>query len=138
LATLIARRAGHETCAVVHVLDPNPLELDAAEHQEVGRLFERFLAPLDLHGVQVRQIVEEGRSVAAVAARLVADQGADLVVLGTRGRGPSAAALLGSESEHVLVESKVPVLVTKDRGDRLSILSALLDRRFRAVEPQFG
>ncbi|MGD9762850.1 MAG: universal stress protein [Candidatus Binatia bacterium] len=138
LATLIARRAGHETCTVVHVLEPSAYGSPAAERQEIARAFDRFLAPLDLHGVQVQPVQEESRSVAAAVARLVDAGRADLVVLGTRGRGPSAAALLGSESEQVLLESTVPVVVTKDRGERLGILSALLDRKFRGTEPQFG
>jgi nucleotide-binding universal stress UspA family protein len=138
LATLIAQRAGLGKCAVLHVIPPNVLSFDAVEQKEVGRAFERFLNPLDLHGVDIRQVVVEGGSVAGAAAHNVASNGVDLLVLGTRGRSPSAAVLLGSESEGVLLESTVPVLVTKDRGERLGILSALLGREFPTGEPQFG
>jgi len=138
LATLIAQRAGLGICTVLHVRPPNVLNFDTVEQKEVARAFERFLSPLDVHGVEVRQVVGEGGSVAGVAASKVATDGFDLLVLGTRGRSPSAAVLLGSESEGVLLESTVPVLVTKDRGERLGILSALLDREFSKAEAQFS
>jgi hypothetical protein len=67
----------------------------------------------------------------------VASSGVDLLVLGTRGRSASAAVLLGSESDHALLESTIPVLVTKDRGERLGVLRALLERDFEAT-PRFG
>lgn len=137
LASLIAQRAGLETCAVLHVMPPQR-RFDTAEQKRTARAFDRFLAPLDLHGIAVRQVMQEGGSVAGVAASSGVGDGVDLVVLGTRGCSPSAAVLLGSESEGVLLESQVPVLVTKDRGERLGILSALLDREFPHAEVQFG
>jgi hypothetical protein len=48
--------------------------------------------------------------------------------MGTRGSSTSATVLLGSEAEQVIVESRIPVLVIKQPGDRLELLEALLDR----------
>lgn len=138
LATLIARRAGGAPCSVLHVLQPHSSGYDAVERSEAARAFAAFLAPLDLHGVEVRTLLEESGSVAGAVTHQIAAEGADLVVAGTRGRSLSAAILLGSESEHLLLDSTVPVLVTKDRGERIGILRALLDRDFRTAEPQFG
>ena len=67
LATLLASRAGHSAATVVHVVNPDPLGFDAVEQQDVSQQFARFLSPLDLHDVDVRQVVEESGSVSGVA-----------------------------------------------------------------------
>jgi nucleotide-binding universal stress UspA family protein len=93
--------------------------------------FQRFLRPLNLHGVPVRPIVEESYRVPEAIANTAAREGADLIVMGTRGRSPSAAVLLGSESEQTIMESWIPVLVVKAQGERSGILQALLERSTR-------
>ncbi len=138
LATLIASRAGQAQCAALHVIEPQFVALDAADRDRLQREFDDFLAPLDLHGVAVRQRFEESGSVAHALDRHAQALDAGLLVIGTRGRGRSAAVLLGSQSEQVLLESTRPVLVTKRRGERLGLVQALFDREFRASGPQFG
>lgn len=128
LATLIASRAGLGRCTLLHILEPTVLGVDAAERAELREPFERFLAPIDRHGVEVRELVRESGSVPKALLESAESEGADLIVMGTRGRSPSAAVLLGSESEAVIQTSTLPVLVTKDRGERLGLLRALLDR----------
>lgn len=121
------------------MIEPSVLGPDAtAGAAEARKKLERFLVPLDLHGVEVQRVVEDGGSVISVAAEQIAAKGIDLLVLGTRGRSRSAAVLLGSESEGALLESTIPVLVTKDRGERLGVLSELLNRDFRSKTPRFG
>jgi nucleotide-binding universal stress UspA family protein len=93
--------------------------------------FQRFLRPLNLHGVAVRPLVEESYRVPEAIANTAAREGADLIVMGTRGRSPSAAVLLGSESEQTIMESRIPVLVVKAPGERSGILQALLERNIR-------
>jgi len=139
VATLIASRAGAEACTALHVQAPTAIGFDEFERADASRALERFLSPLDLHDVPVRRRIEESGSVAGVVNAMAREEGHDLVVVGTRGRSPSAAVLLGSESEHVLAESPVPVLVTKEPGERIGVLKALLDREFRVQrEPRFG
>jgi nucleotide-binding universal stress UspA family protein len=139
VATLIARRAGLQTCTTLHVQTPSQIGFDEVDREAAARGLERFLSPLDLHDVRVTPRVEESGSVAGAVKALTAADGHDLVVVGTRGRSSSAAVLLGSESEHVLVESEVPVLITKEPGERIGILRALLDRDFHLrSEPRFG
>jgi hypothetical protein len=61
----------------------------------------------------------------------VADrEGADLIVMSTRGRSRSAAILLGSVTEETIIESRLPLLAVKHFGARMGVLEALLDRRF--------
>lgn len=140
LATLVASRAKAAAgCTVLHVQSPSTLGFDEVEQDSLLQALERFLSPLDLHGVTVTTRIEEAGSVSGPVGALVGELGLDLVVVGTRGRSPSAAILLGSESEHVLVESKVPVLITKEPGERIGLLRALLDRDFQPrYKERFG
>ncbi|HEX5559630.1 MAG TPA: universal stress protein [Gaiellales bacterium] len=58
----------------------------------------------------VTTVVGQGPAAAAII-RQAADGGHDLIVMGSRGRGGAAAALLGSVSHSVLNHSHVPVLI---------------------------
>jgi nucleotide-binding universal stress UspA family protein len=139
LATLIANRSGVNRCTALHVQPPSGLGLAAAERDHATRALRRFLSPLDLHQSEVDPRIEEGGSVAGAVAAVIAEGRHDLVVVGTRGRSQSAATLLGSESEHVLVASPVPVLITKEAGERIGVVRALLDRDLQPrFEPRFG
>lgn len=140
LGTLVASRAKAASgCTVLHVQAPSTLGFDPVEQDSAARTLERFLSPLDLHGVTVTTRIVEAGSISGPVGALVEELGLDLVVVGTRGRSPSAAVLLGSESEHVLVESKVPVLITKEPGERIGLLRALLDRDFQPrYKARFG
>jgi nucleotide-binding universal stress UspA family protein len=139
LATLVASRAKAAGCTVLHVQSPSTLGFDAVERASAENELARFMSPLDLHGVTVTSRIEEAGSVSGPVGALVDKLGLDLVVVGTRGRSPSAAILLGNESEHVLAESKVPVLITKEPGERIGIVRALLDRDFQPrYKARFG
>lgn len=140
LAANVAARAGLQECTVLHVQAPSLLGYDRVDREGVEHALNRFLSPLELHGVRPVIRIEESGSVAGVVGALVEKEKFDLVVVGTRGRSPSAAVLLGSESESVLQDSPAPVLITKEPGGRVGVLRALLDRefRFRHRTPRFG
>ena len=139
LATLLAKRAGLTECFAVHVQEPTAVSPDQIVAEDGRRAFEQFLAPLDLHDVEIRQRLEQSGSVSSAILRVAGDEGGDLLVMGTRGRSASAAVLLGSESEQTIVETNLPVLVTKHRGERIGLLQVLLDRDFQLkTEPRFG
>ena len=58
----------------------------------------------------ITTVIGQGPAAAAII-RQAADGGHDLIVMGSRGRGGAAAALLGSVSHSVLNHSHVPVLI---------------------------
>jgi nucleotide-binding universal stress UspA family protein len=64
-------------------------------------------------GAVIRSLVEEGHP-ADVLAR--AARGADLLVVGSRGHGGFAGALLGSVSQHCMHHAPCPVLVIRGTG----------------------
>ncbi len=63
-------------------------------------------------------------------ARAIADLSVamkmDLIVIGSRGLSSTAAALLGSNAERILMASSIPVLIIKRKGETAHLLAALL------------
>jgi nucleotide-binding universal stress UspA family protein len=68
-------------------------------------------------GVGTRTEILEGDPVDEILS-FADNRRADLIVMGSRGRGPFAGALLGSVSSGVVQHANVPVLVAKERSDR--------------------
>lgn len=114
-------------------------EYETSRRADEQEAFERFVAPLDTSGIAVRPVFVEGPDVVHAVERMAEDSMADLVVMGSRGKSRSASILLGSESDHMLMHAKMPVLIAKRRGERIGLLRALLDRDFRPHDPpRFG
>ena len=93
---------------------------------------QRFVATLNLRPLSVRLMVEDGETVGRAIVQTAARLAADLVVVGARGQNPSAAVLLGAETEQTLRESSVPVFVVRPDSGQLPLLNALLDDRTAA------
>jgi nucleotide-binding universal stress UspA family protein len=64
--------------------------------------------------VSIRQLVVEDN---AARALLKAAEGADMLVVGSRGHGGFAGALLGSVSQHCVYHARCPVIVIRGRTD---------------------
>jgi nucleotide-binding universal stress UspA family protein len=110
----------HAELLVVSVIDPGQLGLRGgrfgARIDQVRR--DRELAAAGLvargrrAGVPVRFLVWEGQPGEAIVEAAGAE-GADIIVVGTRGRGGLGRMLLGSVSEYVVRHAPVPVLVVR-------------------------
>jgi nucleotide-binding universal stress UspA family protein len=93
--------------AAVSLMDDLEVERDAA-----GRLLDDTLAEvLGDADVEVEKVVSEGGPGDVLVE---AATGADLVVVGSRGRGGIRSALLGSVSSHVAQHAPCPVVIVRD------------------------
>jgi nucleotide-binding universal stress UspA family protein len=109
--------SGIAPTAYTQVLEAQAEELQAARQQHDGQASDA-VDRLRAAGLDVRGSVREGDAAAEVVA-LAADQKADLIVLGSRGRTGLSRLLLGSVARNVLSGSHVSVLIVhEDRGDQ--------------------
>ncbi len=143
LATSIAERRGLDSCEVLHVYFDTSLagvdEYRPGIREREKETFAKFVQDLELHGVKVKPRFEESPNVSHAIARAAAEDRADLVVMGTRGMTPSASILLGSQSEHTLMETQVPVLAVKRKGERRGFLKLWLEHALGSHSgPKFG
>jgi nucleotide-binding universal stress UspA family protein len=76
-----------------------------------------WTAPLREMGLDVTTVVEEGRPEDALL-NLARDQKADLIVVGSRGRGGVREMFLGSVSHFLTLHAPCPVLVVPPRHSR--------------------
>lgn len=142
VATALAAAAGLERCDVLHVrFDPATAgydEYNAAVYEREQYEFALFAGRIETHGVELRPMLRESGDLPLTIVRTAADCGSDVIVMGTRGRSRASAVILGSETEHVLTASPIPVLAVKHFGTQLRLLDALSDRPRRGHgDPKF-
>ncbi len=134
VATSIARAAGLSECVALHVFsDPSMIRYD--EHTEEIRhreteAFQKFIAPVDTHGVEVQPAFVEANNVGAAIVHAASQHSSDLIVMNTRGRSRSASILLGSVTSHVMAECPVAILAVKHFGAMMNLFQALQESHF--------
>ena len=123
-ATEIAQRDGARL-TLIHVLTPGhtmlitgpyvtaPVETETAAEAE--QMLDQ-LATTVPEGIPVHTITRDGNPPAEILRRAEGSQH-DLIVIGSRGHGVAASALLGSVSRAVVHHSAVPVLVVHVEAD---------------------
>ncbi len=135
VAASMARLAPSAECLPLHVFF-NEAVLTYEEDDPIARgqeekAYRKFMEPIDCRGAKITPLFIEGANAAHTIHRVAKEQLVDLKVMATRGRSRSAAILLGSVTEGVIIEARTPVLVVKHFGARLGFLRLLLDRTFR-------
>jgi nucleotide-binding universal stress UspA family protein len=79
--------------------------------EDAARSLEASCPDVDTTGVEVHRVVAEG---AAAGALLDAGRDADLLVVGTRGRGGFTGLLLGSVAQQCATHAECPVVVVRE------------------------
>ena len=99
-------------------------DVEDALRDEAAAELERLAAPLAGRGWQVEREVIKGRPATAIIDAAHSLE-ADLIAIGSRGRGPLTSMLLGSVSAEVVDQASCSVLVA--RGERVSRLLVATD-----------
>lgn len=91
-------------------LEPDVMEAEEEDFKSLhARLAQQYFGGL---GENVSSTITEGVPAKFICERAAA-LGADVIVMGTRGRGKFRSALLGSVSEDVIHNSSCPVVVVR-------------------------
>lgn len=88
---------------------PYPLELSADLRDELLKRLDEFVAPARGSGVTIDVALHEGTPAAEVLHQ-AEERAADLIVMGTHGRGGFERLMLGSVTEKVVRKASCPVL----------------------------
>lgn len=135
-AAEIAQALGLSEVSCVHVYEV-PLG-----YYKAGKSYEEFasimkghaekhcasmMEKIDLKGIEPVVRYVPNRKPAQAILDEIRQQGADLVVMGARGRTRGGAFLLGSVTEKVVRTVPVPLLAVKAKGVGLNLLNALLE-----------
>jgi nucleotide-binding universal stress UspA family protein len=93
--------------------------------RNITREYHAFMKPIDCLGVSVQPLFMEAGNVARAIATTAEEQDADLIVIGTRGRGRVGGFLRPSLAARLIRVSRVPVLVVKHFGAKLGLFASL-------------
>lgn len=108
LADGSAHLAGPAPTVPYPVVPPDATDVD--EVRERGeKILEKVAAECGATGADLRE--ELAADAADALRRVAADENAEFLVVGSRGRGPTKSALLGSTSSELIAQAPCPVIV---------------------------
>jgi nucleotide-binding universal stress UspA family protein len=104
-------------------------------HQQFAKIMLRnaevragdFLARIDSRGLELIPRFQLGKRSAETIEKMTVEVGADLLVVGARGRAALAGVLLGSVTEQLIARARIPLVAVKKKGAGMSVLDALLE-----------
>ena len=97
---LIAERATHA-------------KLEAEQVEAAGKIVEAVKESAQGAGIKVTPVTAKASSVADTVIEVARKNNCDLIVMASHGRRGLARVLLGSETQHVLTHTQIPVLVIR-------------------------
>ena len=97
---LIAERATHA-------------KLEAEQVEAAGKIVEAVKESAQGAGIKVTPLAMKASSVADAVIETAQKNDCDLIVMASHGRRGLARVLLGSETQHVLTHTQIPVLVIR-------------------------
>lgn len=89
----------------------SPTETSGERAERQKTVVAEWCAPLRKSGVRFRGIVEEGTPVGMALIEVAVREGADMIVVGSRGLNGVAELLLGSFSHQIAHHSPIPVVI---------------------------
>lgn len=98
-------------------------QLEPHLHKEL----DAFLGKVETRGVSVQRIIRRAEDVAQAIREDLRAVGADLLMLGSRGRSPAASVFLGVLPEKLIWTTDTPMIVAKEKGEGAGFLKLLLD-----------
>jgi nucleotide-binding universal stress UspA family protein len=104
-----------------------PQKFASIMKKQLEKDYRDFINRFDLKGISPTSIFLLESDPSRAISRLAKKRGADLLVIGTRGRS-AEAVLLGSVAERLIHIADMPLIAVKKKGAGLSFLNALLGR----------
>ncbi|MCF8105365.1 MAG: universal stress protein [Desulfohalobiaceae bacterium] len=121
------------TCAHIYKLPQGYYKTGKTKEQfqeimekNARKAFAEFIKDIDLRGLTVNPVFRLHNNTVQGVRETIAEQGADLAVLGAHGRTAGASMLLGSVTEGLIRKAHVPILAVKQKGTGMNILETIM------------
>ncbi|UII33880.1 universal stress protein [Fulvivirga ulvae] len=136
-AVLIKKATGAQIILHNSYRVPSGYHLSGKSYHEFGEIMKsnayedavEFLQRSELRAsdVEIQLTLDENDDPAELSYALAEEKNADLIIIGSKGRTGLASILLGSVADKMIrYDSKIPLMVVKDKKANLDFLQALL------------
>jgi nucleotide-binding universal stress UspA family protein len=121
-AAINLAKQNHADLLLVHALPPpTPIyEIESAVRPEAEEALAKLLKRVTDVGVKAKRVLTKGSApMSNNIARCARFFGADLIVMGTRGKTGISRWLVGSHASRVIARAHCPVMVVRGRSSRV-------------------